>query len=91
MPTYQANAVVLRRLEYGEADRILTLLTREYGKLGAIAKGARRGKARAGSSLPPTWIGLEPSTSWDWRWMRNCAATATGRGTLTATALAATP
>jgi DNA repair protein RecO (recombination protein O) len=51
MPTYQANAVVLRRLEYGEADRILTLLTREYGKLGAIAKGARRGKARAGSSL----------------------------------------
>ena len=51
MPTYQADAVVLRRLEYGEADRILTLLTREYGKLGAIAKGARRGKARAGSSL----------------------------------------
>jgi len=43
--------VVLRRLEYGEADRILTLLTREYGKLGAIAKGARRGKARAGGSL----------------------------------------
>ena len=51
MPTYQADAVVLRRLQYGEADRILTLLTREYGKLGAIAKGARRAKARAGSSL----------------------------------------
>lgn len=51
MPTYQADAVVLRRLQYGEADRILTLLTREYGKLGAIAKGARRSKARAGSSL----------------------------------------
>jgi len=51
MPTYQADAVVLRRLQYGEADRILTLLTREYGKLGAIAKGARRARARSGSSL----------------------------------------
>jgi len=51
MPTYQADAVVLRRLQYGEADRILTLLTREYGKLGAIAKGARRARARSGGSL----------------------------------------
>src|SRR5437868_202605 len=51
MPTYQADAIVLHRLDYGEADRILTLLTREYGKLGAIAKGARRAKARTGSSL----------------------------------------
>ena len=32
MPTYQADAVVLRRLDYGEADRILTLLTREPGR-----------------------------------------------------------
>jgi DNA repair protein RecO (recombination protein O) len=51
MPTYQADAVVLRRLDYGEADRILTLLTREHGKLAAIAKGSRRGKARLGGSL----------------------------------------
>src|SRR5437660_169653 len=51
MPTYQTDAIVLRRLDYGEADRIVTLLTREYGKLAAIAKGARRGKARAASSL----------------------------------------
>ena len=51
VPTYQADAIVLRRLDYGEADRILTLLTREYGKLAAIAKGARRNKARSGSSL----------------------------------------
>ena len=51
MPTYQADAIVLRRLDYGDADRILTLLTREYGKLAAIAKGARRSKARNGSSL----------------------------------------
>src|SRR5712692_10707783 len=51
MPTYQADAIVLRRLDYGEADRILTLLTREYGKLAAIAKGARRSNGRAGISL----------------------------------------
>ena len=51
MPTYQADAIVLRRLDYGEADRILTLLTREHGKLAAIAKGARRPKARSASSL----------------------------------------
>lgn len=51
MPTYLADAIVLRRLDYGDADRILTLLTREHGKLAAIAKGARRSKARVGSSL----------------------------------------
>lgn len=51
MPTYQADAVVLRRLDYGEADRILTLLTREHGKLSAIAKGSRRAKARSANGL----------------------------------------
>jgi len=51
MPTYPADAIVLRRLDYGEADRILTLLTREHGKLAAIAKGARRAKARMANSL----------------------------------------
>ena len=50
MPTYQADAIVLRRLDYGDADRILTLLTREHGKLAAIAKGARRSKARVRST-----------------------------------------
>src|SRR5437867_12611907 len=51
MPTYLAEAVVLHRPDYGEADRILTLLTREHGKLAAIAKGSRRAKARSGNSL----------------------------------------
>ena len=48
VPTYQTEAVVLRRLDYGEADRILTLLTRERGKLAAIAKGVRRRPGRLG-------------------------------------------
>ena len=51
MPTYQADAIVLRRLDYGDADRILTLLTREYGKLAAIAKGARKARAKRAGSL----------------------------------------
>jgi DNA repair protein RecO (recombination protein O) len=51
MPTYQADAIVLRRLDYGEADRIVTLLTREHGKLAAIAKGARRGRSKMAGSL----------------------------------------
>jgi len=51
MPTYLTDAIVLRRLDYGEADRILTLLTREHGKLAVIAKGARRAKARSAGSL----------------------------------------
>lgn len=51
MPTYRADAIVLRRFDYGEADRILTLLTREHGKLAAIAKGSRRAKTRMGNGL----------------------------------------
>lgn len=42
---------MLRRLDYGEADRILTLLTRSHGKLRAIAKGVRRPRSRAAAHL----------------------------------------
>lgn len=48
MPTYTANAIVLHRLNLGEADRIVTLYTREHGKLSAVAKGARRAKSQFG-------------------------------------------
>jgi DNA repair protein RecO (recombination protein O) len=43
--------VVLRKLDYGEADRIFTLLTRTHGKVGAIAKGVRRPSSKLGPSL----------------------------------------
>jgi DNA repair protein RecO (recombination protein O) len=43
--------VVLRKLDYGEADRIYTLLTREHGKVGAIAKGVRRTTSRLAAAL----------------------------------------
>jgi DNA repair protein RecO (recombination protein O) len=49
--TYRDQAVVLRKLDYGEADRIYTLLTREHGKVGAIAKGVRRTTSKLASSL----------------------------------------
>src|SRR5207244_11213895 len=49
--TYRDRAVVLRKLDYGEADRIFTLLTREHGKVGAIAKGVRRPSSKLGPSL----------------------------------------
>jgi DNA repair protein RecO (recombination protein O) len=43
--------VVLRKLDYGEADRIYTLLTREHGKVGAIARGVRRSTSRLAGAL----------------------------------------
>jgi DNA repair protein RecO (recombination protein O) len=46
MGIYKAEAIVLRSFAYGEADRILTLFTREMGKISAIAKGVRKTKSR---------------------------------------------
>ena len=39
---YATEAIILRRLDFGEADRILTIMTPEHGKLRVIAKGARK-------------------------------------------------
>lgn len=50
---YATDAIVLSRFDYGEADRILTLLTPQAGKIKAIAKGIRRQKSRIGGSLEP--------------------------------------
>lgn len=50
---YVTDAIVLTRFDYGEADRIMTLFTPEYGKLKAIAKGVRKTKSRLGGSLEP--------------------------------------
>jgi DNA repair protein RecO (recombination protein O) len=50
---YSTDAIVLSRFDYGEADRILTLITPGGGKLKAIAKGIRRPTSRIGGSLEP--------------------------------------
>jgi DNA repair protein RecO (recombination protein O) len=49
----KSEAVVLRSMRYGEADRILHLYTPDRGRLSAIAKGVRRAKSRFGGRLEP--------------------------------------
>jgi DNA repair protein RecO (recombination protein O) len=49
----RTEAIVLRSIRYGEADRILHLYTPGHGRLGAIAKGARRARSRFGARLEP--------------------------------------
>ncbi len=44
--TFRGEAIVLRRSDFGEADRLLTLFSRDYGKIRAIAKGARKPQSR---------------------------------------------
>jgi DNA repair protein RecO (recombination protein O) len=51
--TYKTEAVVLRSLRLGEADRILHLYTLDRGRVGAVAKGIRRTKSRFGARLEP--------------------------------------
>jgi len=52
-----APAVVVRTVDYGEADRIVTLLVRDHGKLNAIARGARKSKRRFGAGLALFGVG----------------------------------
>lgn len=53
MALYRDTGVVLRVQKLGEADRIVTLLTRRYGKVRAVAKGVRRTRSRWGARLEP--------------------------------------
>jgi hypothetical protein len=49
----KTEAIVLRSIRYGEADRILHLYTPDHGRVSAIAKGARRSRSRFGARLEP--------------------------------------
>lgn len=51
MKTITTKAIILRRVDFGEADRILTLLTPDQGKISAIAKGSRRAKSKLAGGL----------------------------------------
>ncbi|QIS18773.1 DNA repair protein RecO [Nocardia terpenica] len=53
MRLYRDQAVVLRQHKLGEADRIVTLLTRQHGLVRAVAKGVRRTRSRFGARLEP--------------------------------------
>jgi DNA repair protein RecO (recombination protein O) len=63
MPLFRTQGVVLRSRELGEHDRLITLYTRDLGKLTAVARGARRVRSRFGGALELfTWgdaVGFE--------------------------------
>lgn len=56
MPLYREQGVVLRTHKLGEADRIVTLLTRGRGLLRAVAKGVRRTSSKFGARLEPFMV-----------------------------------
>lgn len=51
MKQLTTEAIILSRTDYGEADRILTLLTPDYGKLRVLAKGVRRVKSKLAGGI----------------------------------------
>jgi len=53
MSLYRDEAIVLRTQKLGEADRIITMLTRDHGRIRGVAKGVRRTKSKFGARLEP--------------------------------------
>ncbi len=53
MSTYRDEAVVLGSYKFGEADRVVVLLTQNHGKVRAVAKGVRKTKSSIGARLEP--------------------------------------
>jgi DNA repair protein RecO (recombination protein O) len=56
MPLYRDDAVVLRTHKLGEADRIVIMLSRQHGKIRAVAKGVRRTASKFGARLEPFMV-----------------------------------
>ena len=53
MPLVKTQAIALKSLKWGEADRIVTFYAKQLGKIRAVARGARRPKSRMGAALEP--------------------------------------
>jgi DNA repair protein RecO (recombination protein O) len=51
MPTYQTTGIIIGRTNFGEADRVIRILTPNYGKISAVAKGVRKIRSRSGGHL----------------------------------------
>ena len=51
MKHYRSTAVVLRAMDFRESDRMVTLMTRDFGKIRAVAKGAKRSRKRGFGTL----------------------------------------
>src|SRR5512143_4101073 len=64
--SFRAESIVLRHSDWGEADRLLVLYTREQGKVRAIAKGVRKITSRKAGHLEPfTHVKLQVSSGRD--------------------------
>lgn len=65
---YRTHAIVLRRRDYGDADRVLTIFTPEKGRIEVIAKGVRKTSSRKAGHLEPfahTSLQLAEARTWD--------------------------
>lgn len=51
MRNFKAEGIILKRQNFGEADRILTVFTKKYGKIKILAKGVRRITSRRGPNV----------------------------------------
>jgi DNA repair protein RecO (recombination protein O) len=73
VPPHPCEALVLRHIDYGEADRIVSLLTAEHGLQKGFARAARKSRKRFGSALEPFsgvvvhWQHGKGGTLWDLR------------------------
>jgi DNA repair protein RecO (recombination protein O) len=56
--TYSSEAIVLKNREIGEADKLVTLFTRRFGKVVALARGVRKITSRRSGSLEPATQGI---------------------------------
>jgi len=56
MQNYKAQGIILKRINLGEADRIITVFTKELGKVKFVAKGVRRLKSKSSGSLEPFYF-----------------------------------
>ena len=53
MPLVKTTAIILRSRKWGDADRIITLYSKDLGKIRGVARGARRQKSRFGGAIEP--------------------------------------
>lgn len=56
MAIYKTQAIIIKRKNFGEADRLITLYTQKFGKIKAIAKGVRRSKAKMIGFMEPFYL-----------------------------------
>ena len=69
--TYTANGLVIREHKMGEADKLLTLLTPEYGQIRVMCKGASSFKNRSMAATQPfSWCNFEIYKKDDYNWLR---------------------